>query len=61
MEILKDYGIPVWVMEPQRGGYLATLAEEEAKLNAMRPNESMPAKHSHRGDHEQIRSEMDAG
>ena len=44
MTILKEYDLPVWVMEPLRGGYLATLAEdEEATLKAMRPYESIPA------------------
>jgi predicted aldo/keto reductase-like oxidoreductase len=44
MEILNNYGIPVWVMEPLRGGYLASLAEdEETTLRTMRPDESIPA------------------
>ncbi|MCD8155854.1 MAG: aldo/keto reductase [Clostridiales bacterium] len=43
IELLGEYGIPVWVMEPLRGGKLATLAEEyAAKLKAMRPDESVP-------------------
>lgn len=44
VELLKEYNIPVWVMEPLRGGKLASLAEEdEAKLKALRPDESIPA------------------
>lgn len=41
VELLKKYNIPVWVMEPLRGGRLANLTEEEeAKLKAMRPDGS---------------------
>lgn len=44
VELLKEYNIPVWIMEPLRGGKLASLAEEdEAKLKALRPDESIPA------------------
>lgn len=44
MELLKEWNLPVWVMEPLRGGKLASLkAEDEAKLKALRPNESVPA------------------
>ena len=44
VELLKKYNIPVWVMEPLRGGRLANLTqEEEAKLKAMRPDEGIPA------------------
>lgn len=40
-ELLTQRGIPVWVMEPVRGGRLAKLSEEdEAKLSALRPGES---------------------
>lgn len=43
-ELLTERGIPVWVMEPVRGGKLAKLGEaEEAKLKALRPEESIPA------------------
>ena len=44
VELIKSYGIPVWVMEPLRGGKLASLsAEDEAKLKALRPDERIPA------------------
>ncbi|MCI9633593.1 MAG: oxidoreductase [Ruminococcus sp.] len=44
LELLKGHGIPVWVMEPLRGGRLASLAEkEENKLKALRPGEEIPA------------------
>ncbi len=44
VELLKEYNIPVWVMEPLRGGKLATLSEEnEQKLKALRPDEAIPA------------------
>ena len=40
-ELLAQYGIPVWVMEPVRGGALAKLsAENEEKLKALRPEET---------------------
>ena len=43
-EILKEAGLPVWVMEPVRGGKLAAFDEEtEARLRALRPEESIPA------------------
>ena len=41
LELLKEYEIPVWVMEPLCGGRLANLTEEEiAKLAALRPDET---------------------
>ena len=44
IELLKEYNIPVWVMEPLRGGKLATLPERETKaLKSMRPDEEIPA------------------
>ena len=44
VKLLDEYRIPVWVMEPLRGGKLASLAEEdEAKLTALRPEEKIPA------------------
>ena len=43
-ELLTERGIPVWVMEPVRGGRLAKLSEgEEALLKGLRPGESIPA------------------
>ena len=43
-ELVSGYGIPVWVMEPLRGGKLASLAkEDEEKLKALRPDEKIPA------------------
>ncbi len=42
--LLRERGIPVWVMEPVRGGRLAALDEPLAeKLRALRPQESIPA------------------
>ena len=44
VELLDQWNIPVWVMEPLRGGKLAKLSEEDAaKLNALRPGEGVPA------------------
>lgn len=44
VELLKKYNIPVWVMEPLRGGRLAALTDENAaKLTALRPDEKIPA------------------
>ena len=44
VELLDQWNIPVWVMEPLRGGKLASLApEDEAKLKALRPDEGIPA------------------
>ena len=44
VELLAQYGIPVWVMEPVRGGKLAKLPEGDAeKLRALRPDESCAA------------------
>ena len=43
MELLRSQNIPVWVMEPLRGGTLAALAPEfEAKLKMLRPEETVP-------------------
>ena len=40
VELLKKWNIPVWVMEPVRGGKLANLsAENAARLTAARPDE----------------------
>lgn len=44
VEILRKAGLPVWVMEPVRGGKLASFAEEtEAEMHALRPDESCAA------------------
>lgn len=41
LRLLREYNIPVWVMEPVRGGKLATLAPQyEEKLRAARPGET---------------------
>ncbi|MDR1481479.1 MAG: aldo/keto reductase [Synergistaceae bacterium] len=43
-EFLMGRNIPVWIMEPVRGGKLASFsAENEKKLKAERPDESMAA------------------
>jgi predicted aldo/keto reductase-like oxidoreductase len=43
-ELLAEYEIPVWIMEPVRGGRLAKLDEaSEAKMKEMRPEESVAA------------------
>ena len=44
VELLREWNIPVWVMEPLRGGKLAKLQpEHEAVLKALRPDEEIPA------------------
>lgn len=44
LELLKEHQIPVWVMEPLRGGKLAVLPkEQEEALQALRPQEKIPA------------------
>ena len=43
-DMLKRRGIPVWVMEPVRGGKLATLNEDNtARLQKLRPDETVVA------------------
>ena len=43
-ELLGKWNIPVWVMEPVRGGKLAKLSEKQAGvLKEMRPDEGIPA------------------
>lgn len=43
IEVLNEYNIPIWVMEPLRGGKLAKLAEgHEKKLKELRPDEEIP-------------------
>lgn len=42
--LLAERGVPVWVMEPVRGGRLAKLDEQsEARLKTLRPDESIAA------------------
>lgn len=44
VELLEEWKIPIWVMEPLRGGKLATLPEFAVqKLASLRPQESVPA------------------
>lgn len=41
LALLKEWNLPVWIMEPARGGQLAKLSEQHrARLNALRPGES---------------------
>lgn len=43
VNLLNRYGIPVWVMEPVRGGRLVNLPEEDLSvLNALRPDVKTP-------------------
>lgn len=43
IELLNEYNIPIWVMEPLRGGKLAKLPENlENKLKELRPEETIP-------------------
>ena len=42
VELLRQYQIPIWVMEPLRGGQLAKLsAEDSRQLKELRPEESL--------------------
>ncbi len=44
VELLNKWNIPIWVMEPVRGGQLATLSDEAAaRLKEARPDEKIPA------------------
>ena len=44
VDLMNERNIPVWVMEPLRGGKLAKLPEEyEKELRALRPDEEIPA------------------
>lgn len=44
VELLNQWNIPIWVMEPLRGGKLARLSQEHAaRLSALRPEEAIPA------------------
>ena len=43
VELLNNYRLPVWVMEPVRGGRLATLSDERMELlNSYRPGVKAP-------------------
>lgn len=43
VELLNEWNLPIWVMEPVRGGKLAKLPDESAKrLKALRPDEDIP-------------------
>lgn len=43
-ELIQKAGIPIWVMEPLRGGKLAKASDEMTKeLQKLRPEESIPA------------------
>lgn len=44
VKLIESYGLPVWVMEPLRGGKLAGASESlAAEMKAMRPDETVPA------------------
>ena len=44
VELLREHNLPIWVMEPLRGGKLASLSEEDSeKLTRLRPDEDVPA------------------
>lgn len=44
VELLEEYNLPVWVMEPLRGGSLAKLpSDQENVLRGLRPEEEIPA------------------
>ena len=43
IELLKEWNLPVWVMEPLRGGRLVKLTDQEKEhLAGLRPDESLP-------------------
>ncbi len=43
VELVQSYGIPVWVMEPLRGGKLVKMEQEYcAQLSELRPEETVP-------------------
>ena len=43
VDLLREYGLPIWVMEPLRGGKLVKMMEEEgAQLKSLRPDEEIP-------------------
>lgn len=44
VKLLREHNLPIWVMEPLRGGKLASLSEEDSeKLTRLRPDEDVPA------------------
>ncbi len=44
VKLIESYGLPVWVMEPLRGGKLAGASEKmTAKMKSMRADETVPA------------------
>lgn len=44
VELIQKYNIPIWVMEPIRGGKLADAPEKmKSIMKSMRPDESVPA------------------
>jgi predicted aldo/keto reductase-like oxidoreductase len=44
VELIEQYHLPVWVMEPLRGGSLCKLSQEhETKLKVLHPDEEIPA------------------
>ena len=44
VELLREHNLPIWVMEPLRGGKLASLSKEDSeKLTKLRPDENIPA------------------
>ncbi len=44
VSLLNRRGVPIWVMEPVRGGRLCSLpSADEARLKALRPEEGVPA------------------
>ena len=44
VDLLNELNIPIWVMEPLRGGKLASLSDKNTeKLKALRPNENIPS------------------
>lgn len=45
VELLNEYNVPIWIMEPLRGGKLASLPkkEYEEKLKSLRPDADIPS------------------
>lgn len=44
VRILNERGIPIWVMEPVRGGFLSSFSPDiEEKMHSMRPSETVSA------------------